>query len=73
MNPALLIAAWLLVNVLAIAVYDVIAYFFLPPDQSVSYWLQTWFSAWPMLAVMVGVVIGHLCWPLHRGDWQPRS
>jgi hypothetical protein len=65
--------AALLVNLLVVAVYDVVAYFALPPDQSVSYWLQTWFSSWPMLAVFAGIMIGHLCWPLHRGDWHPRA
>lgn len=68
MNTGLCVAVWLLINVGAIGVYDVVAYFFLPPDRSVSFWLQSWFQEWPMLGVFLGIVIGHLCWPLRRSS-----
>lgn len=67
MNSGFLVAAWLLANVIAVGVYDVIAFFFARPEDEVSYWLQKWFMAWPMLAVALGVVVGHLCWPLRKG------
>jgi hypothetical protein len=66
MNSGLCIALWLLGNLGAVAVYDVIAYWFLPPDESVSWWLQKWLTNWPMGGVFLGIVIGHLAWPLHR-------
>ena len=65
MPPALFIAVWLIVNVFVVGVYDIYAGFFLGPDQSVSYWVQTWLKAFPVLGVALGVVIGHLAWPLH--------
>jgi nitrate reductase NapE component len=66
MNTGLCVALWLLANLALIGAYDVYAFYFLPADQSVSYWLQSWSKSWPMLAVGIGIVIGHLCWPLQR-------
>jgi hypothetical protein len=61
------IAFWLLANLLLVGVYDVYAYFNLSYDASVSYWCQKWFMAWPVLSMLVGIVLGHLAWPLNRG------
>lgn len=66
MNTGLYVAAWIMANLMAVGVYDVAAYFCLDRTQSVSFWLQRWFSEWPMLAVGLGVIIGHLCWPVAR-------
>jgi len=65
MQTGLCIAVWLLGNLVAVGAYDLFAYFTLPDDQSVSYWLQKWMRAWPALAVLVGYILGHLTWPLH--------
>jgi len=62
--PSMLIALWLLGNVLVVGVYDVYAIFHLSQEETVSYWMQSWFRQLPVLAVAVGIVIGHLAWPL---------
>lgn len=63
--PALFIALWLLTNCFIVGVYDVYAGFFLEPNQSVSYWMQSWLKEFPVIGVALGVVLGHLAWPLH--------
>ncbi len=65
MNSGLCIALWLLLNCLAVGVYDVVAFFFLRPEDTVSFWLQAWMQRFPVLAVGLGVLVGHLAWPLH--------
>lgn len=66
MNAGAMIAVWLLANVAAVGLYDVVIYFMLPEQQTVSYWLQRWFREWPMFAVTFGIIVGHLCWPIAR-------
>ena len=65
MNNGLCVAVWLLVNLVAVGAYDVYAFFALPEDQSVSFWLQRWMRDWPVMAIALGILIGHLTWPLH--------
>lgn len=66
MNGGFWIAIWLVVNLGAVGIYDVVVYWCLQAsEESVSYWLQTWMRDWPMLGVAVGIIIGHLAWPLH--------
>jgi len=65
MSNGLCVAVWLLVNLGLVGAYDLYAFFALPDDQSVSYWLQRWCQQIPALAVALGVLIGHLTWPLH--------
>lgn len=67
MNAGFIVASWLLGNLLLVGAYDVYSFFFLPPDSSVSFHWQKWMQDFPVLGVSVGVVIGHLAWPLHRG------
>jgi len=64
MQPSMLIALWLLGNVLLVGVYDVYAIFHLTQEETVSFWVQRWFRELPVLAVAVGIVIGHIAWPL---------
>jgi hypothetical protein len=66
MNSGLWIALWLLVNCAVVGLYDVIAFFFLDPSDTVSWWFQHWFTQFPVLAVALGILVGHLAWPLHR-------
>lgn len=66
MYPGLYIAAWLLANVLIVGVFDIFALFFLTPEDTVSFWVQHWLKEFPVLGVALGIVIGHLAWPLHR-------
>jgi uncharacterized membrane protein SirB2 len=65
-NSGFCIAAWLLANLVAVGAYDLVAFFFLGYEDTVSFWLQRWFMAFPVAALGLGVIIGHLCWPLHR-------
>lgn len=67
MNSGFWIATWILVNVLVVGIYDVCAFFFLTYEETVSYWVQKWFTSFPVLALATGIVLGHLAWPLHRG------
>lgn len=66
MNKGLLVALWLFGNLVVVGLYDFYAYYFLSPEESVSYWCQKWMQNWPMLAISVGILIGHLGWPLKR-------
>lgn len=66
MNQACVIALWLLTNVLLVGLYDVVAFFFLDTDESVSFWVQRWLHDFAILGVACGIVIGHLAWPLQR-------
>ncbi len=72
MNSGFLIAAWLLANLLAVGAYDVFAFFFARQEDTVSYWIQIWLEQFPILAVSLGIVIGHLAWPLHRFREGPK-
>lgn len=58
------IALWLMLNVIAVGIYDLFAYFFLPANESVSFWCQSWLVAFPVLGIALGIVLGHLAWPL---------
>jgi len=64
LSPALFIALWLIANVLIVGLYDVFALFFLSPEETVSYWMQAWLRAFPVLGIALGIVIGHLAWPI---------
>jgi len=64
-SPSMFIAAWILGNRVAVGWYDLVAYFFLAENETVSHWIQTWFRDLPILAVLAGIVIGHLAWPIH--------
>jgi hypothetical protein len=68
MNAGFIVALWILGNFLVVGAYDVYGFFFLPPDASVSYWVQKWFQDFPVLAVAIGIVLGHLAWPLHKSE-----
>lgn len=63
-KPSFFIAIWLLTNVFAVGLYDIFAFFFLEAEETVSFWFSTWFRSFPILALLTGIVIGHLAWPL---------
>ena len=65
MHASLCIATWLLVNLVLVGAWDVYAIFFLGPDETVSFWLQSWMRQFPVLGVAVGILIGHLAWPVY--------
>jgi hypothetical protein len=65
-NAGFLIGIWLLANVAAVGVYDVAIFAFGNPEDSVSVWVQRWMESFPVLAVGLGILIGHLAWPIKR-------
>jgi hypothetical protein len=66
MNAGFVFALWILFNLAIVGVYDTWAFFFAGVEDTVSYWFQNWFQKFPVLAVALGVLVGHLAWPLHR-------
>lgn len=65
-RPSVLLAAWLVFNALVVGVWDLYCVFFRDPEDTVSWTLQTWFTVWPMSAILMGILIGHLGWPMIR-------
>ena len=60
------IMCWYLVATLSIVgAYDVYAVLFLGGNSSVSYEIYSLGSRFPTLYLFVGVLIGHLIFPLH--------
>jgi hypothetical protein len=64
MTPAFFIAGWLLGNVFLVGAFDIYACFFLGPEETVSFWIQRWLIRLPIMGVVLGIVVGHLAWPL---------
>jgi hypothetical protein len=58
-----IMAASLLIVLFVCGLYDVAVTLSHPPRATVSRILSGWFHDWPILAVMFGILIGHLCWP----------
>lgn len=66
MNAGPYIAGWLLLNCFAVAVYDLAAFWTLPPENSASFYVHHWMRTFPILAVCFGILIGHLVWPISQ-------
>jgi len=66
MYSGLYVSIWFLANVLFVGLFDIYAIFFLRREDTVSYWFQAWLRDFPILGVALGVIIGHLAWPIHR-------
>lgn len=50
--------------VTSLAGYDAYVYRNAGPDATISVVARDLFTDWPIAAVAVGVVVGHICWPL---------
>lgn len=61
-----ILAIAMLIGMAVVGLYDVYAYSFLPPGNSVSYVLQAWSRTYPMLPFFFGLLAGHLFWPISR-------
>jgi len=48
----------------SLAGYDAYVYRNAGADATISVVLRDLFVDWPIAAVAVGVVVGHICWPL---------
>lgn len=46
--------------------YDVYAVYFLRPQDTVSWYLRAWSTELPVLPMLIGLVLGHLLFPLPR-------
>jgi len=46
--------------------FDVWATFAQPAGATVSAHLQSWAVQFPVLPLAIGIIIGHLFWPVHR-------
>lgn len=66
MQPHLWCAFFLLVGILVVGAWDVYALFFLPPGATVSAVVQDWSHRYPILPAIVGLVVGHIFWPVNR-------
>ena len=66
MYMGLWVAVWFLGNVLLVGAFDIYVLFFLPEQQTVSYWVQHWLKEFPVLGIALGVVIGHMAWPIGK-------
>lgn len=64
--PGFWLAVGFLCFLFALGVYDVYAVFFLPEERTVSHYLRLWSERVPVLPLVVGIVIGHIFFPLHR-------
>jgi hypothetical protein len=58
---------WLVINLVGVGGYDLYAYFWLTPEDTVSFVVQGWLKSNPILGVALGILLGHLGWPLSRG------
>lgn len=66
-NLMSMITAWLLLAVLVmVGIWDVYTLLYGESGQSVSQYLHRLATAWPILPFAVGVLIGHLFWPVGR-------
>lgn len=63
-----ILAICFITNIAAVALWDL--FFVVLVDRSdctVSHFLSDWVAKWPMFGVTIGIVLGHLFWPQHRG------
>lgn len=59
-------AAWVLLVVLAIVgVYDFLAVIYWPDGYTISAYLYSLSRKFPVIPVLVGLVMGHLFWPVY--------
>lgn len=67
MHVNTLLAFSLLVALFVSGAWDVYAYGYLSPAATVSSVVHGWSREFPILSVAVGILIGHLFWPVRRG------
>lgn len=63
---------WLFITLASVGAYDVYAVLFLGGDTTVSYELYNLGKRFPTLYLLIGVLIGHIIFPLHvEGPVRP--
>jgi len=65
-NGGFLLAVTFLLLVALIGFYDLYALWYLPPENTVSWFLRLWSRDFPGLPLFLGFVLGHLYFPLPR-------
>lgn len=68
MMPNVLVSIVLLTALLLVGLYDAIAMMFYGTSYTVSYVVRNWSSSFPIISLLVGLVIGHLFWPVSEED-----
>lgn len=58
------LASGLLGVLVCAGVWDIVAVACLKPESTISAILQSWSRIYPILPFLIGVLIGHLFWPL---------
>lgn len=64
MAPNAAVAIVLLVVLQIVAIYDSVALMFFGREHTVSFVLASWSSHFPIIPIVVGMLIGHLFWPV---------
>lgn len=64
MGPAEITGIVLFALLVFIGVYDVWASYTLGRSATVSYVVQSWAIQFPILGVLIGIILGHLFWPV---------
>ncbi len=62
--PNVCVAIVLLFTIFFVGTYDAVALMFWGQQYTVSYVVKSWASHFPILPVVVGIVLGHLFWPI---------
>lgn len=67
-TPAFFLALAFLAVCGMVGGYDVYAAFALPPGNTVSAILYGWGQSFPVFPVVLGILLGHLFWPVGPRD-----
>lgn len=67
-NVQLVLAMAILANLIFVFVWDIYCWFQMPPGYSVSYIFYKWAKEFPLLPIAVGILLGHLFFPLRITD-----
>jgi TctA family transporter len=65
-SPAFGLALSIIIVLSMSGAYDVYATFYLDHSSTVSYLLQSWAVQFPILPLLVGILLGHLFWPVAK-------
>ncbi len=64
MGPNALVAILLLTLLIFVGVYDAVAVLFYGHSYTISWVVKSWARNFPILTVLIGMVLGHLFWPV---------
>ena len=68
-NPvAVVITLMLGITILTAGVWDIYAFLILTPKDTVSYVCWQLIQRFPPLILLLGMILGHVLWPLHVSE-----